>query len=339
MVLVMFTCMIMSCPCPDARAQSLAEIDQLLQLLSRRDMLGNISLDPQLLEKAMLLDSDDLSVRIKAEQFLLSTPAEHEQFLVLLSMERMGNEQRHRLLTILRHRILMAPRGALGIVMEPRNGMLAGIEVMEVLRGMPAEGILRAGDRITHIDQQEVRINSDLIEIIQSMPPGHEVQLSILRRKPRAPERLQADDRQQELAQMSITVALGSVDQLDRFGSNDNPRTNRVLMERRDLLRHAEAVLGPVAIEIPVFQQTPGLVAGEGDPRNHPEVQSIRQFRRLIQLDVVDRADMNTNELQKIFTQLQVWAKEEGQTPSSRQYRRAVVQLYAEELRMMLSGT
>uniref|UniRef100_UPI0030795426 PDZ domain-containing protein n=1 Tax=Ornithinibacillus scapharcae TaxID=1147159 RepID=UPI0030795426 len=56
-----------------------------------------------------------------------------------------------------------------------------GVYVVSVAPGLPADNILRTGDRIIGIDNQQIKESNDLISYVESKENGDKVMLTILR--------------------------------------------------------------------------------------------------------------------------------------------------------------
>jgi hypothetical protein len=137
--------------------------------------------------------------------------------MAILERKDLDVEQRHRLLRVLRWRVLYKPRGAVGILMKP--GTL-GVEINEVIPGLPAEKVLKAGDQIVKINGEEVRVNNDLVAVVQSMLPGTMIEMTINRPDPNREEGLE----------IKVEFPLGSYEKLQKNDGNvnfSNPETDR----------------------------------------------------------------------------------------------------------------
>ncbi|MCA9295158.1 MAG: PDZ domain-containing protein, partial [Phycisphaerales bacterium] len=101
----------------------------------------------------------------------------------------------------------------------------------DIVPGLPAEEVLRIGDRITHLDGIRLTSNEDLIRYVQYRQPGDEIQVTI--RRPQLVNREIDDVAQQdtlEFTVMTVTLKLGSAELLSRTGvAGESP----VLVERR----------------------------------------------------------------------------------------------------------
>ena len=96
-----------------------------------------------------------------------------------------------------------------------------GVQVEAVIDGMPAAGLLKAGDLITQIDDQLVRRSSDLTGIVQSKLPGDLITVVL--------ERTRVDQNGEFLLDVNgeirretveVRFALGSIEQLSSDGGN-----------------------------------------------------------------------------------------------------------------------
>ncbi len=161
--------------------------------------------------------------------------------LRVLEEDTLSEEQRQRLMEVLSRRILLRPRGAIGIRMNTRVGLpqmrMAGVEVTDVLPGLPAERVLKVGDVITRIDDADIRLTQDLITHVQRMPPGQVIAVTVLR-----PHVVPADGRPEPgwvqgegdrwFETIDVEFALGSFEQLGETRAGlENPETRRRLEE------------------------------------------------------------------------------------------------------------
>ena len=181
------------------------------------------------------LASDDFPDRIDAMLALREHPADdHCLMAVLENGTPLLEEQRLRLLSAIEWRILNRPRGAVGIRMMPRTlGMRpAGIEVQEVIAGLPAERVLRVGDVLVRLDDKVVFENQELILHVQQMRPGEKISVDLLRPvvlPPNAevPDRFVEGDQGQWFEPIEVELTLGSFEQLGEDRGNLNAETSR----------------------------------------------------------------------------------------------------------------
>jgi hypothetical protein len=104
-----------------------------------------------------------------------------DELMALLLRKDLGDEARHQLVGILRNRILTAPRGALGIRMENAAERDGGVRVTGLVPGMPAEKVLKPGDIIRQVNDTVLRNTLDLVNAVQSLPPGVEIRVVVKR--------------------------------------------------------------------------------------------------------------------------------------------------------------
>jgi hypothetical protein len=145
--------------------------------------LRAVRIDPALRRLVRELDDDAFNIRRDAMDELRRSSIDVKQICALLADDDISIEQRCRLLSLLEERLTRAPRGALGISLVGRSDELGGIEVLDLVKGMPSRRALRIGDRITHVDGRPVRRGDELIILIQGKQPGEETILTVLREK------------------------------------------------------------------------------------------------------------------------------------------------------------
>ena len=172
-------------------------------------------------------------------------------------------EQVVRLLRIAEIRLLRAPRGAIGIQMAPDPLPPAqegpeGVRIRAVIRDMPAEGILKAGDLITHIEDEAIRTQEDLATIVQRHWPGDTIRFRVMR------ESVQDGDEPDEPLLLEFEITLGSTKVLRASNSGlsvrdpDYPQRK----DRFDLLTQRYGVV-PTTIMPPRASPVPGSEQGE----------------------------------------------------------------------------
>ncbi|MCH2132682.1 MAG: PDZ domain-containing protein [Phycisphaerales bacterium] len=128
------------------------------------------------------------------------------------------HEQRLRLLRAIETRLLQLPRGALGIRMkidivdfqDQDGNRIRGVEILELLPGMPAEAHLRVGDVIMSIEGELIDQSSEVSELIKRHWPGEPIELEIARDLP-----ADAAGLPRRSQRLQVKVNLGSTEQLD----------------------------------------------------------------------------------------------------------------------------
>jgi hypothetical protein len=135
--------------------------------------------------------------------------------------------------SILEQRIMLAPRGALGVRMEGPLMRETGVRITGLVPGMPAERVLKVGDLIREVDGQPLLDRSDLIRAVQSMPPGLEVQLVVRRTMRDADGKvLVGDDGLERVEELKIKMRLGSTEDLDEKGDAQGAVANAMSPQR-----------------------------------------------------------------------------------------------------------
>jgi hypothetical protein len=178
------------------RARALRERERIFAQLEMRlplpsslpspEELSSVEVAPAVRAIAEQLDARSFAERERATEMLIEAPAGIDELCVLLSEAGAAAPERsYRLLHVLEHRLTSAPKGALGISMRQIQvpGGPAGIEIDDVVDGMPAQDQLMARDVITRIDGQPVMTTDQLSVIIQGRRPGDEVRIDV--RRPR----------------------------------------------------------------------------------------------------------------------------------------------------------
>ena len=185
-------------------------------------------------ELVMALASDDFGDRVEAMLSLRTHPAPDHCLMAVLDEGGLLEEQRLRLLGTIEWRIINRPRGAVGIRMLPRNPGVepAGIEVQEIIAGLPAERVLRVGDLLVRLDGRKVEVNQDLILHVQQMRPGEKIGVELLRPVNVPPDEEEAiglvqGDRGRWYEPIEVELSLGSYDQLGENRGMLNAETNR----------------------------------------------------------------------------------------------------------------
>lgn len=182
--------------------------------------LAAVNVPAELLRLARTLDADAFSERDAARKAILDRKPTPEELMALLLRTDLGEEARHQLVGILRERILRAPRGALGIRMENFPDKDGGVRIIALVPGMPAEKVLKVGDVLKQVNDAPLRTTLDLVNSVQTLPPGVEVKLVIRRVKKDAlaavqPAGAPAADPAQLTEDIEATLRLGSTDELN----------------------------------------------------------------------------------------------------------------------------
>lgn len=167
-------------------------------------------------------------------------------------------EQRARVLLALQRRFYLLPRAAMGVRMAPEaldaEGVDApdhGVLVTRITPGLAVDGLLFAGDVVTHLNDTAINRSSALVEFVQSRFPGAVVRIRVMR----------PTVEQGELTTwtaIDIEVKLGSI---EAFAREDRPAVLVTDAQRRlvERLRRTHAPRGRVLFRT--------MEPGRGSPR------------------------------------------------------------------------
>lgn len=190
--------------------------------------LARITVAPELVRLARALDADAFADRVAARTAIVARKPMPDELMALLQRKDLADEARQQLVGILRNRILYAPRGALGIRMENAAPLDGGVRITGLVPGMPAERVFQAGDIVRKVNDVVLRNTADLVNAVQSLPPGVEVKLVVRRIKRDAPAAvapapIPAGDGvigapQPIFEEIEATLRLGSTDELNEKG-------------------------------------------------------------------------------------------------------------------------
>lgn len=178
---------------------------------------------------------DDFMLRTDATIKLRRNPAPDESLMAVLARGGLLEEQRVRLLGILEWRILNRSRGAVGVRMttRPLGQEPEGIEISEVLPGLPAERVLKVGDVLQRLDGRRAVRNEDLILQVQQMRPGEKIVVDLLRPvgepEPGEGGELVEGAGGRWYERVEVEIVLGSYEQL-----NEDPRQANAETRRRE---------------------------------------------------------------------------------------------------------
>jgi hypothetical protein len=224
------------------------------------------------------LGSSSFEERESATASLRSMPVADEILMAVLEQGGLDEEQRNRMLGVLRWRVLHRPRGAVGIRMEPAATGIRGVLVTEVIKDLPAERVLRVGDVILEINGAGLTTSSDLISKVQRLQPGDQIRMKVLRPVPAdtpdAPGIVRLD-RDRAFQEVDVEFLLGSYEKLGNdptASALGNPET----MRRRSRVEAIWARWGTDAASVGVVSP---LVVPEKSPStaDGPENRRIRQ--------------------------------------------------------------
>ncbi len=218
------------------------------------EVLANVRISAKVLSLVADLDSHEFAQRQAASARLSDPTVTTEEVFAILVRGNLSDEQRERLLTVAREKVLALPRGALGIRMQVSgNPEKPGVEVLMLLPDMPAASVLKIGDRIESIDGKPVKTSNDLVDIIQSKVPGDSVKLSVARQQRDEREKPKLDGKGGFVEEhVEVQVDLTSATNLDKFEGQFPTSSRSMVLERRLLaLREAEEKFAPATAKVP----------------------------------------------------------------------------------------
>ena len=206
---------VLACGPAVAQGQSVAPPEDDVSLPGLTELRA-IEIPPRLDALVQRLGDSSYAEREEATAELLSMSIDNTEIYAVLAQKELTPEQRHRLLSVVRERLLRAPRGAVGIKIDNRWRLQGRIVVEELLPDLPARHVLEVGDRITHIDGRLLADWNEFVDKVQSSAPGEKITLTVERlvngqRPARAPA-IEAEEPQ--FAHLEIDLMLGSADQL-----------------------------------------------------------------------------------------------------------------------------
>lgn len=195
------------------------------------------------------LDAPEFVAREQATRRLIDLRVDDVQLFAVFERGNLTAEQRHRLLYVVRERLLNTPRGALGIRMDvaqqanvriPGRDVVdedipPGVKILEVIPGMPAERVLRVGDVITHIEGSLLKSSDDLIDLVQTRRPGDVITMQVQRPQRDENGRFINDAAGEAVTEtLDLEITLGSVEGLHDPRIPTPP--SRLDLERRRML-------------------------------------------------------------------------------------------------------
>lgn len=183
------------------------------------------------------LDGEQWFDREKATLDLARDRIVEERFVIeRLSQSVMTQEQRLRLLRAIETRLVILPKGALGIQMKKhisdfidKDGEpIRGVEVVDLIPGMPAEEVLRVGDVMMSIEGDAFDEPNQVSSLIKRYWPGDEVELEIAR------DEMDADDEGvRRSRRMRIRIQLGSTEQLAQQNRNSRFSNSDLVQDKK----------------------------------------------------------------------------------------------------------
>jgi hypothetical protein len=244
--------------------RSIDEIDE----IDVKSILGSV-IPSLVVAKVEQLGSGSFEERELATVSLRSMPVADEVLMAVLEKGGLDEEQRNRMLGVLRWRVLHRPRGAVGIRMEPAASGIRGVLVTEVIKDLPAERVLRVGDVILEINRAALATSSDLISKVQRLQPGDQIRMKVLRPVPAdtpdAPGIIRLD-RDRAFQEVDVEFPLGSYEKLGNDPTSSalgNPETMRRRARVEEIWARWGTDATTVAVALPLVE-----------PENSPDASS-----------------------------------------------------------------
>jgi hypothetical protein len=221
--------------------------------------LSRIEVPADLVRLARQFDSDAFAERASAREQLVARKAPADELMALLLRRDLSNDARHAIVSVLEQRIMLAPRGALGIRMEGPIMRTTGVRVTGLVPGMPAERVLQVGDIISSVEGQPLLDRSDLVRAVQSLPPGVEVGLMVRRTKRDAKGKVMVgDDGLERVDELKLKLRLGSTEDLNERGdAQGGGVVNAMAPQRQAQIEEARRrfLPGATVVEFPNREQ------------------------------------------------------------------------------------
>jgi len=312
--------------------------------LPNRDELTNVTIDSSVRRLIDQLGDPSFERRERAQSKLIDQPIDVRQLCAALEAPTLTGEQRYRLLDVLRWQLRARPRGALGIKMlwrQTRQSEPGAVEIVQLLPGLPAEHVLRQGDKITHVDGNELFFQDDLIVIVQSKKPGEKVRLNLLRQRRDSDGNLVTVDGRVAVDPVAAVLDLGSAEKLrdpetgipTPAGAVDEERVKEALIAS---WRYAPR---PQEVEV-ITGRDADLLAREArqgtrhaEIESHPEVQALRMERALIDRSQLRLTNERKRRWQMRLEQVQRLANDQELTAEERELLQRVARRMEELIR------
>ncbi len=310
-----------------------ADDDRLFGLPAINELQA-VRLDPEILACVRALADPSYERREAAMDRLLDADASIEQLCAALEEPGLSPEQEYRLLTIVRQELLTAPRGAVGIKVDQR-WWPSVIIVEELIEGLPAAGVLKIGDRITHLQGKPLRSWDDFRRAVQSRKPGDRISMTVERPEngavPPAPGR--EDDGNYET--MAFEITLGSAEHLVDTETGLPQRNTDLDRQRQSAANEATRRYSPRAVTVRLDGTPDVVVRGEFDfeIESNSHVQAVIREQAMIRdgslLLTPERRAERMRQLE-VFKRL---ASDPALSPEIRDMHQRLAERYAELIR------
>ena len=288
--------------------------------------MNGVVADPAVTSMVRALGATDFAQRDAATTALRDAKVPDEQIWIhLLSTPGgLSYEAHARLLDIGYARIKDAPRGALGIQMAPRMGENDGVTVTALIPNMPAQKVLRPGDRIVELDGKPIQVSTQLSAIVQTKRPGERIALVVMRGQRDAVGRVVGgpDGRPVE-TRHELEIEVGSRADLEKFGGGgmDAP----IVDSGRDRMSKLLLETFPAPVRMIRMERVPGeLIAVD----SHPDI--IQLQAQLARPDGLGLGAGGRSGLRARLDSLEASARAPGLTDNERAWFQAVAERYRE---------
>ena len=237
--------------------------------------LQGVAPDRRVSDLVRALGDPDFAARERATAALLDIQkVPDEQVWIHLSgaAGELPFEAHARLLEVARSRILDAPRGALGIQMAARFADTDGVTVTGLIPNMPAQKVLKPGDRIVQLDGKQITVSQQLSAVVQNKRPGDRIAVVVMRGERDELGRVKggADGKPVE-RRVEIEMEVGSRADLEKFGDGGMDTGND---STRDRLAERLLLDFPAPVRVMRTERLPGEPL---DVESHPDIMQLRQ--------------------------------------------------------------
>lgn len=182
-----------------------------------RSALAAVKPSARMLAEVKRLSDPSFDAREQASRALLDRSIADAEVWALLDRGELDDEAHARLLTVAVRRVMEKPRGALGVRMGNAPLPRAGVLVQSTLPGMPADKVLLPNDLIETLDGKPLSETTDLVDALQQLAPGAEIQLVVVRAERDAQGRpLAGPDGKPVERRLEFKIPLGNANDLDK---------------------------------------------------------------------------------------------------------------------------
>ena len=232
-------------------------------------------------------------------------------------------EAHARLLEVARSRILDAPRGALGIQMAARGVDVDGVTVTGLIPNMPAQKVLKPGDRIVQLDGKQILVSQQLSAVVQNKRPGDRIGVVVMRGERDELGRVKGGPDGRPVEQrIELEIEVGSRADLERFGDVGMDITSD---STRDRLAERLSQDFPAPVRIMRTERLPGEPL---DVESHPDIVQLRQ--QLASPDGLDAGAGIRAVLRARLASLEAASRAPGLDEGERAWFKAVADRYRE---------